>query len=63
MALQHLYVNCKAVVDHILSLIAGDISGGIDKKSGCIGMSHWENLVLAALRLGFNLDFFTFVRP
>ena len=57
MALQHLYVNCKVVVDHILSLIAGDISAEINNKRGCTGMSHWENLVLTALRLGCNLNF------
>lgn len=57
MALQHLYVNCKVVVDHILSLIASDISADINNKRGCTGMSHWENLVLTALRLGCNLNF------
>lgn len=57
MALQHLYLNCSPVVEDILSLIAGDISPGRDTKRGCIGMSHWENLVLAGLRLGCDLDF------
>lgn len=57
MALQHLYVNCKAVMNHILSLIAKDINSGINSKRGCTGMSHWENLVLTALRLGCNLNF------
>ena len=57
MALQHLYVNYKAVLDHILFLIAEDISAEIDNKRGCTGMSHWENLVLTALRLGCNLNF------
>jgi hypothetical protein len=57
MALQHLYVNCKVVMDHILSLIAEDISSRIDNKRGCIGLSYWENLVLTALRLGCNLNF------
>ena len=57
MALQHLYVNYKAVLDHILFLIAEDISAEIDNKRGCTGMCHWENLVLTALRLGCNLNF------
>ena len=57
MALQHLYLNCSPVVEDILSLIAGDITPGRDTKRGCIGMSHWENLVLGALRLGCDLDF------
>ena len=55
MALQHLYVKCKMVMDHILSLIAKDI--GTNTKRGCTGMSYWENLVLCALRLGCNLNY------
>ena len=55
MALQHLYVNCKVVMNHILSLIAKDI--GTNTKRGCTGMSYWENLVLCALRLGCNLNY------
>ena len=56
-ALQHLYVDCKDTLDIILGLIDADMRSSENPNLGCIGMSHWENLVLASLRLGCNLDY------
>ena len=57
MALQHLYVNRPQVLDEICALIQADISRQPNPKLGCTGLSHWEILVLSALRLGANLDY------
>ena len=57
MALQHLYVNRPQVRDEICALIQADITRQPNPKLGCTGLSHWEILVLSALRLGGNLDY------
>ena len=57
MALQHLYVHRKDTLDIILGLIDADMRSAENPSLGCIGMCHWENLVLASLRLGCNLDY------
>lgn len=57
MALKHLYVHSKDTLDLILGLIDADMRCAENPNRGCIGMSHWENLVLASLRLGCNLDY------
>lgn len=57
MALQHLYVHCPAQLEKILALIQKDTGKETVSSRGCIGMSHWEILVLAAVRLGCNMDF------
>ena len=57
MALQHLYVNCPETIAEMLALIEADISRCPNPKLGCKGVSYWEVLVLAALRLGANLDY------
>ena len=57
MALQHLYVHCEARLKKILEFIRKDISKAEPSFCGCTGMSYWEILVLAAVRLGCNMDF------
>ena len=57
MALQHLYVNRPQVIDEICTLIEADITAQPSPKLGCTGLTYWEVLVLAALRLGANLDY------
>jgi hypothetical protein len=57
MALQHLYVHEPERLVQILELIENDISSQRSKKHGAPGLSCWENLVLASLRLGCNLDY------
>lgn len=57
MALQHLHVNCRPVLEEILELIKADIARQPKPKLGCKGMGYWQILVLAGLRLGANLDY------
>jgi hypothetical protein len=57
MALQHLYVNRPQVINEICALIEADITALPSAKLGCTGLTYWEVLVLAALRLGANLDY------
>lgn len=57
MALQHLYSNRVSAVQHICRLIREDIIDRQDERIGCTGLSYWEILVLAAVRLGCNLDY------
>ena len=57
MALQHLYVNRPQVINEICALIEADITALPSPKLGCTGLTYWEVLVLAALRLGANLDY------
>jgi len=57
MALQHLYVSCKEELVQILLLIQRDFESAGKMNCGCIGMSYWEALVLAAVRLGCDMDF------
>lgn len=57
MALQHLYVNRKSSVRKICKLIREDIIDHQDEKYGCTGLSYWEILVLASVRLGCDLDY------
>jgi len=56
MALHHLYQSPKTQRD-ILKLIAKDINEKTSSKIGCTGLQYWEVLVLAAVRLGCNLDY------
>jgi len=57
MALQHLYVKRPQLLEEICTLIKADIARQPNPKLGCKGLTHWEVLVLAALRLGANLDY------
>jgi IS5 family transposase len=56
MALKHIYSH-KPVFDEILDLIKNDVIGDRNDKLGCSGMNYWDILVLAAVRLGCNLDY------
>jgi len=57
MALQHVYVNRPQLLEEICTLIQADIARQPNPKLGCKGLTHWEVLVLSALRLGANLDY------
>jgi hypothetical protein len=56
-ALQHIYSTPK-VRDAILGAIARDVNGQSDATRGRPGLTYWEILVLAAVRLGcgYNYD-------
>lgn len=55
-ALQHLYGD-KAACQTIFDLIAGDVNGKTNPHLGRPGLDYWQILVLAAVRLGCNLDY------
>jgi transposase, IS5 family len=55
-ALQHLYTD-TATRDRILDLIARDVNATRSAANGRPGLSYWQILVLAAVRLGCNLDY------
>lgn len=55
-ALQHLYRQAKTR-DAILDLVAEDINPDSRDDLGREGMDYWQILVLAAVRLGCNLDY------
>jgi hypothetical protein len=57
MALQHLYVKRRHTLTKICKLIEKDIAPKGNVKLGCNGLTYWEILILAAMRLGCNLDF------
>jgi hypothetical protein len=55
-ALQHIYAK-PALRDEILQLIAGDVNKDARDDCGRDGLDYWQILVLAAVRLGCNLDY------
>jgi hypothetical protein len=55
-ALQHIYSQPK-VLEEILDLIAQDVNHGSRSDRGRQGLDYWQILVLAAVRLGCNLDY------
>src|SRR6266446_2827265 len=55
-ALQHIYSQPQ-LRDAILQVIATDINGTSSSKRGRQGLDYWQVLVLAAVRLGCNLDY------
>ena len=55
-ALQHVYSRPK-VRQEILDLIAQDVNRDARQDRGREGMDYWQILVLAAVRLGCNLDY------
>jgi hypothetical protein len=57
MALQYLYVKRPNVMKKVCNLIQADLLNGRSQKFGCIGLSSWEALVLASVRLGCDLDY------
>jgi len=55
-ALQHLYSQAQ-VRDVILRKVAADVNRHSSRKRGRRGMDYWPIVVLAAVRLGCNLDY------
>ena len=55
-ALQHIYSK-PALRDEILQLIAADVNKDARDDCGRDGLDYWQILVLAAVRLGCNLDY------
>lgn len=55
-ALQHVYGDVPARRE-LLTLVGKDVNGGSNRRLGRRGMNYWEITVLAATRLGCNLDY------
>src|ERR1700693_623278 len=55
-ALQHVYADAE-LRRELLALVGKDVNGSTDRKRGRRGMNYWEIAVLAAARLGCNLDY------
>ena len=55
-ALQRLYEN-EPLREQLLKLVGKDVSGGFSRKHGRPGLAYWSIIVLAAVRLGCNLDY------
>jgi len=55
-ALQHVYQDDSSRRE-LLSLVGKDINQGTSRKLGRRGLDYWEVTVLAAARLGCNLDY------
>jgi transposase, IS5 family len=55
-ALQHLYADAP-LRRELLALVGKDVNGSTNRKRGRRGMNYWEIAVLAAARLGCNLDY------
>jgi transposase, IS5 family len=55
-ALQHLYANV-ALRDELLDLVGRDVNQRTSRRRGRRGLNYWEITVLAAARLGCNLDY------
>lgn len=55
-ALQHVYGDTE-LRGELLRLVGKDVNQGTSRKRGRRGLNYWEITVLAAARLGCNLDF------
>ena len=55
-ALQHVY-GAAELRRELLALVGKDVNGDTSRKHGRRGMNYWEIAVLAATRLGCNLDY------
>jgi IS5 family transposase len=55
-ALQAIYAD-TAVRDKLLDLVGRDVNGTSSRKHGRTGLSYWAITVLAAVRLGCDLDY------
>lgn len=55
-ALQYVYGDPQ-VRRQVLSLVGKDVNNGTSRKHGRRGLNYWEIVVLAAARLGCNLDY------
>lgn len=55
-ALQHVYADVQLRHD-ILQAVGKDVNHGSNRKRGRKGLDYWSIVVLAAVRLGCNLDY------
>jgi hypothetical protein len=55
-ALQHVYGHAQ-LRRELLALVGKDVNQGTSRRHGRRGMNYWEITVLAAARLGCNLDY------
>ena len=55
-ALQHLYTDVS-LRRQLLALVGKDVNGDTNRRLGRRGLNYWEIAVLAATRLGCNLDY------
>jgi len=55
-ALQHVYAD-DSLRREVVRLVGKDVNQGTSRKHGRRGMNYWEIVVLAAARLGCNLDY------
>ena len=55
-ALQHVYADAE-LRGELLRLVGKDVNQGTSRKRGRRGLNYWEISVLAAARLGCNLDY------
>ena len=55
-ALQHVYEDAE-LRGELLRLVGKDVNEGTSRKRGRRGLNYWEIVVLAAARLGCNLDY------
>jgi len=55
-ALQHMYGD-EQLRRELLSLVGKDVNQTTSRKQGRRGLNYWEIVVLAAVRLGCNLDY------
>jgi transposase, IS5 family len=55
-ALQHLYED-EPLRRQLLALVGKDVSDGCSRKHGRPGLDYWSITVLAAVRLGCNVDY------
>ena len=55
-ALQHVYGDAPSRRE-LLGLVGKDVNQGTSRKRGRRGLNYWEVTVLAATRLGCNLDY------
>jgi hypothetical protein len=55
-ALQHVYDDAE-LRRELLTLVGKDVNQGTSRKRGRRGLNYWEITVLAAARLGCNLDY------
>lgn len=56
LALKHIYLQVE-LRDEILQLVSGDVNADSSSDHGREGLDYWQILVLAAVRLGCNLNY------
>lgn len=56
LALKHIY-SCPTLRDELLELVGQDVNANSSADHGREGLAYWQIVVLAAVRLGCNLDY------